>query len=96
MTLAHDIVDVAQGIQAHATSFCDAVHELRDDMSREELHTELALLRMTAISIRTQAHTLTAYVAAAKMTGHVAPLPPRPDHKSRAANDDTHRELDLH
>lgn len=96
MTLAHDIVDVAQEIQAHATSFCDAVHQLRDDIGREELHTELALMRMTAISIRELSHKLSSYVAAAKMTGHIAPLPPRPDHKSRAANDDTHRELALH
>lgn len=58
-------------------------------MTVEELHTELALLRMTAISMRTQAHTLASYVAAAQMTGHVAPLPPVPDFKCRAANDNT-------
>jgi hypothetical protein len=89
MTLAHDIANVAQELQLHATGFCEAVHQLRDDMTLEEIHTELALLRMTAISMRTQAHTLAAYVAAAKMTGHVAPLPPLPDLKSRAANDNT-------
>jgi hypothetical protein len=44
---------------------------------------------MTAISMRTQAHTLASYVAAAQMTGHVAPLPPVPDFKCRAANDNT-------
>jgi hypothetical protein len=80
MTLAHDIANVAQELQLHATDFCEAVHQLRDDMTVEELHTELALLRMTAISMRTQAHTIASYVA---------PLPPVLDRKSRAANDNT-------
>ena len=80
MTLAHDIANVAQELQLHATDFCEAVHQLRDDMTVEELHTELALLRMSAISMRTQAQTLASYVA---------PLPPVPDLKCRAANDNT-------
>jgi hypothetical protein len=87
--LAHDIIQAANEIEAMAESFCADAQQLNENATPETLHAELALLRMTAISLKQQAHTLKAYVSASSMCGHVAPPPAGRDRKSRAANDNT-------